>query len=74
MVIEQKGQKFLSTDEAAAMLHVRRGWITQLLKSGRLKGQKVGRDWVVSQASLEAYQPSKAGRPRSGNKVKGPKS
>ncbi|MCH8229582.1 MAG: helix-turn-helix domain-containing protein, partial [Chloroflexi bacterium] len=42
--------------------------IRRLLATGTIKGVKVGRDWLVIQASLENYM---ANRPRPGRKPKG---
>lgn len=67
MSITMNGIQYISTKEAAKQLRVTMGWITQLINDGRLEGQKVGRDWVVSRTSLEAFKPKKAGRPRSGS-------
>lgn len=43
----------VSVPEAATMLGVGQQRVRQLLDRGKLSGRRVGRDWVVSRASVE---------------------
>lgn len=56
--------ELLSTKEAAERLGVTTARIRQLVQSGRLKGQKVGRDLVFTAEEIENFKPQKAGRPK----------
>jgi len=60
--------KYVTTREAAEMLGVNRFWIVRLLASEKIKGRKLGHDWLVFAPSLEKYlaNKSKRGRPASG--------
>ncbi len=46
---------FVTVRQACAMSRLSRGQITYLLRKGTLKGEKVGRDWLVSIRSLDSY-------------------
>jgi excisionase family DNA binding protein len=54
----------LTTAEAAAILHVSRRRVQELIRLGTLKAIKPGRDWVIDPASVKAYGegPRRAGR------------
>jgi excisionase family DNA binding protein len=56
----------MTTTEAAAALQVTRRRILELIRLGTLKAEKLGRDWFVDPASVEAFKatPRHAGRPR----------
>ena len=45
----------LTTKQAAAALGVTDSRVRQLLIDGRLKGEKVGRDWIISEADIKKY-------------------
>lgn len=45
----------LTTKKAAARLGVNTSRIRQLILAGRLKATKDGRDWRVSERSVDAY-------------------
>lgn len=47
--------KILTVDEAAAVLRVSGAVVRALLRSGQLKGRKVGRDWRVLESNIESY-------------------
>jgi excisionase family DNA binding protein len=47
--------EFLSADEAAVMLRMHPRTIRRLLSSAELPGARLGRQWRVSVAALEAY-------------------
>ncbi len=49
---------FLTTDQAAQQTGLDAGYITRLLREGKLAGQQVRRVWFVDKASLDAYMGS----------------
>lgn len=55
----------MSTDEVAEYLGVTTGRVRQLARAGKLKGKRVGRDWVFERPKVEAFasEPRKSGRP-----------
>jgi len=58
---------WLTIDEAAERSGFSRAWITRLLGSGRLRGQRIhGRAWLVSSRALDEYtaNPPAMGRPK----------
>jgi excisionase family DNA binding protein len=55
---------FYTTREAATSLGVTVRRVRALCASGRLHANKFGRDWLISESSLEAYVPRKTGRPK----------
>lgn len=56
----------MNVAEVAAALGVTVGRVRQLATSGKLKGEKVGRDWVFRQSEVAEYarRPRRPGRPR----------
>lgn len=60
---------YLTTTQTAVLLGVNRHHINRLLIGGKLKGQKVGNNWMVYRPGIEEYERTKssAGRPRSGD-------
>lgn len=59
----------LTTKQAAARLDITDvHYIRKLIKDGKLKATKYGRDWLIEERDLEQYQrehpKSKAGRPK----------
>lgn len=54
----------LTIPQAAARAGVKPGAILARIKSGKLPAQKMGRDWMIEEAALTAWQPDKPG-PRS---------
>ncbi len=56
---------YVTTQAAADLLGVITTSVNHLLASGRLKGIKLGRDWLVFRPSIEAYLETKStkGRP-----------
>lgn len=59
---------YVSTQIAADMLGIRLDSVIHLLASGRLKGEKIGRSWLVFKPSIEEYYRTKApsGQPATG--------
>ena len=47
--------KWLTTPEARELTGYHINHIRRLVKTGRVKGRKVARDWLVSRADLLAY-------------------
>ena len=47
--------ELLTCEEAAAYLRVHPRTVTRLLTAGRLPGVKVGRQWRLRKADLDAY-------------------
>jgi excisionase family DNA binding protein len=47
--------ELLTVDEVAAMLKVSTFTVRELLKANKLHGVKVGRQWRIRKADLEAY-------------------
>lgn len=51
--------------QAAALADVTEQWLRQLVKAGRVRGRKAGRNWIVRWADVAAFRRHpKAGRPR----------
>lgn len=59
------GADLMPLVEAAALADVTEQWLRALVKSGRVRGRKAGRNWRVSRADVEFFRrhPT-AGRPR----------
>lgn len=57
--------QFMTTTEAAELLGVLTSSVDHLLHSGRIKGKKFGRDWLVYRPSIATYVEGKSnsGRP-----------
>ena len=58
----------IGTTEAAKRLGVSSNRVRALIESGRLKAQKIGREYAIDPADLKAVQNRKAGRPRKSHK------
>jgi excisionase family DNA binding protein len=48
--------ELIDAKKAADILDVTSRWVTELLRTGRIKGQKVGNQWVVSRTEVERYK------------------
>lgn len=46
---------YCTTTEAAELLGVQVNSVINLIKLGRIKGEKVGNSWLVRRASIEEY-------------------
>jgi excisionase family DNA binding protein len=53
----------LTTQQTAAALAVTPQRVRQLIKAGRIKAVRFGRDWQIDAESVAGYEPAKAGRP-----------
>lgn len=47
---------YLSTKEAGEKYALSKEHIARMLKAGRLKGKKIGHDWLVYEPSLQKYK------------------
>lgn len=56
--------KVIGTTEAAKRLGVSSNRVRALIESGRLKAQKIGREYAINPIDLKAVQNRKPGRPR----------
>ena len=74
MATDTPGHELLTTEEAAAYLRLHPRTISRLIKQGELPGVKVGRQWRVRRADLEARlrgRPSEAGTGGAGAATRG---
>jgi excisionase family DNA binding protein len=56
--------ELLSAEQAADRLGVSVARVKQLLAEGKLKGQKVGKQWIIQESALKSVTIyGKAGRP-----------
>jgi excisionase family DNA binding protein len=55
----------LTTKQAAAALGVSLRRVQALINAGRLKAERVGRDWLIPARALEQVRERKPGRPAS---------
>jgi excisionase family DNA binding protein len=56
--------KLLSTTQAAAALGIPRRTVQQLCDTGKIRAEKIGRDWLIKESALNKFTPRKRGRPR----------
>lgn len=56
--------KILTTKQAARALGINDSRVRQLILSGRLPAQKIGRDWIIQEKDLKKVSNRKPGRPR----------
>jgi excisionase family DNA binding protein len=56
--------KVIGTTEAAKRLGISSNRVRALIDSGRLKAQKIGREYAIDPSDLKAVQNRQAGRPR----------
>ena len=65
-------RELLTRVEAAAYLRVHPRTVGRLLRAGSLPGVKVGRQWRLRKADLDAYRAGGAGRGGGGPTIVGP--
>jgi excisionase family DNA binding protein len=53
-----------TTASAAAALGVTPGRIRAMIRAGRLRARRHGRDWSITAAALDAVRDRRPGRPR----------
>jgi len=51
----------MTTLQAAERLGVSRQEVQRLITAGRLKAEKIGRDWIVDKRSIAAYERNRRG-------------
>ena len=61
----------ITTIQAASILGVNQSRVRQLILRGRLPAQKIGRDWMIEEKSLDNLKNRKSGRPKIINQEKG---
>ena len=60
--------KMIGTTEAAKRLGISAERVRVLIESGRLKAQRIGREYAINPADLAAVKDRKPGRPRKSRK------
>jgi excisionase family DNA binding protein len=62
----RKLAKFITNKEVASRLGISKQRVWQLIQSGKVPAQKVGRDWIIDEKDLDLPQvrDRKPGRPR----------
>ncbi len=50
------GTDWISTLQGANLTGYCRGYVIKLVRAGRIKGAKVGHDWLVNREDLEAFK------------------
>lgn len=62
-------EDYLTVDEVSERTGYHRDAVTRAIRSGRLKGSKMGGRWFVHKTDLAAYQslPKYPGRPKENN-------
>jgi len=58
----------LTTTQAAKELGISRVRIVAMIGAGRLKAEKMGRDWMIRRADLAPVRKRKPGRPKKSTK------
>jgi predicted site-specific integrase-resolvase len=56
--------KLLSVTEIAARLGIDPSLVRVYCREGRIKGEKMGRDWFASEAALARFEKTRRGRGR----------
>ena len=52
---ETEDDLLLTTQEVAGRLQLTRQTVQRLIKAGKLKASRIGRDWRVKRSALEAF-------------------
>jgi excisionase family DNA binding protein len=60
-------RKLLTTNQAAKELKVTAIRIRAMIRDGRLKAEKMGRDYVIRESDLDTVRDRKPGRPAAKN-------
>jgi len=55
---------YYTTEQAAKILCVSTRRVQAMITAGRLRAEKLGRDWIIPRAALKAVRERKPGRPR----------
>ncbi len=64
-------RSYLSTEEAAEILGYSRQHVRVLVRKGRLQGDRVGKNWLVSYSSVQEYIMQKRNLSLFGNSRRG---
>lgn len=56
-------QKLLTPSDVANRLQMNERTVTQWLRKGHLRGFKIGKEWRISEADLEAFLEASANKP-----------
>lgn len=51
----KKSEEFISLREASKMTDFSQGYLAFLIRTGKLKGKKIGKFWVTKKEWLEEY-------------------
>ena len=62
--------EIISTREAALLLNITQAGVTDLLRRETLKGQKLGREWMVYKESVQEYKKVREQRAKTDNEDK----
>ena len=62
---------YLSTEEAAEILGYSRQHVRVLVREGRLQGDRIGKNWLVSYSSVQEYLMQKNNMSLFGNSRRG---
>lgn len=66
LVMKQKQKDLLSVRDAAERMNLSVQRIKQLIYGERLFAQKIGNQWIITEAALNSVKQRPAGRPASG--------
>lgn len=58
---------YLTTAEAADRLKLQQITVRKHIQRGNIKAERYGRDWLISEASLKAFQVNRRSKGRPGN-------
>ena len=58
-------ENVLTVEEVAESLKITPVVVRELLRQGKLRGSKIGKNWRVKESDLEAYFETQANRPTS---------
>lgn len=56
--------EFVLVPQAAVLLKVSRFTAWKYIRDGKLPARRIGRDWVIRRADLDAFQQPQRGRPK----------
>jgi len=62
---KESTESLISVPKTATMLGISIPYTQQLLRLGKIEGQKIGRDWFTTEEAIKAYLTSRR-RPRLG--------
>jgi DNA (cytosine-5)-methyltransferase 1 len=62
--------KLLNPETVADDLGLSPQWVRKLLNTGKIEGQKLGKNWVITETALESYKKLRAREAKSGGRSK----